>query len=116
MPVIKVWCLPDVGEKRLNVLHQEIVRAVKDIEDIGVKSEKDITCLFPSDMMKYGLGTEIIVEVTGLYEKPERTEKVRQRLAERIGKAVQGQFPNTELVECFVYQFNPAQGHWSSRK
>ena len=81
-----------------------------------MKSEKDITCLFPSDMMKYGLGTEIVVEITGLYEKPDRTEKVRQRLAERIGKAVQGQFPNTELVECFVYQFNPAQGHWSSRK
>ncbi|MEX0919345.1 MAG: hypothetical protein WDZ64_01180 [Parcubacteria group bacterium] len=115
VPVIKVWCLPDTEESKLNELHQEIVRAVVSIEEIGVKSEKDITCLFPTDMMKYGLGTEIIVEATGLYEKPERTDEVRQRLAESIGKAVQRQFPDTELVEVFVHPFNPLQGFWSSK-
>lgn len=116
MPVIKVWCLPDIGESRLNVLHQELVRAVKNVPEIGIKTEKDMTCLFPSDMMKYGLGTEIVIEVTGLYEKPERTEEVRQRLAQEIVDVVRGQFPDTDLIECFVNPFNPTQGFAQSRK
>jgi len=116
MPVIKVWCLPDIGESRLNVLHQELVRAVTSVSELGVKTENDMTCLFPSDMMKYGLGTEIIIEVTGLYEKPERTEAVRQRLAEALVGAVWGQFPETDLIECFVNPFNPSQGFCSHRK
>jgi phenylpyruvate tautomerase PptA (4-oxalocrotonate tautomerase family) len=116
MPVIKVWCLPKSEEEKLNQLHQSIVQAVVSVEELGVKSEKDITCLFPTDMMEYGLGTEIIVEVTGLYEKPDRTDEVRQRLAERIGQAVQEQFPGTKLIECFVYPFKPSQGVWTSRK
>lgn len=116
MPVIKVWCLPKSEEAKLNQLHQNIVRAVVGVEELDVRSEKDITCLFPTDMMEYGLGTEIIVEVTGLYEKPDRTDEVRQRLAERIGQAVQEQFPDTKLIECFVYPFKPSQGVWTSRK
>lgn len=115
MPVIKVWCLPKTEEVELNLLHQSIVCAVINIEEIGVKDEKDITCLFPPDMMSYGLGSEIIVEVTGLNERPERTEIVRQRLAESIGQAVKNQFSETDLVECFIFPFNPFQGFWSSR-
>ncbi len=115
MPVVKVWCLPVADEPKLNELHQSIVRAVASVFELGVKDEMDITCLFPPDMMKYGLGTEIIVEVTGLFAKPERTDEVRQQLAERLGKAVKDLFPGTDLIECFVYPFNPAQGFWTSR-
>lgn len=116
MPVIKVWCLPNIGESRLSLLHQELVRAVKSVEEIGVRTEKEMTCLFPSDMMKYGLGTAIVIEVTGLYEKPERTEEVRQRLAQELVKAVRGQFSDTDLIECFINPFNPSQGFAVSRK
>jgi hypothetical protein len=115
MPVIKVWCLPDIDEPKLNALHKSIVRAVVSVEELGIKDENDITCLFPPDMMKYGLGSEIVVEVTGLFAKPERTDKVRQRLAEQLGQAVKELFPETQLVECFVYPFSPAQGFWTSR-
>lgn len=116
MPIIKLWCLPDIGESRLNALHQELVRAVKNVPELGITSEKDMTCLFPSDMMKYGLGTEVIIEVTGLYEKPERTEEVCQRLARELVDAVRGQLPDTELIECLVNSFNPSQGFAVSRK
>ena len=115
MPVIKVWCLPPSDEQKLNQLHQAIVRAVASIPELNVTNEKDITCLFPSDLMQYGLGTEIIVEISGLYKKPERTDEVRAQLAERVGQAVQQEYPDTELVECFVYSFEPSQGFWSSR-
>lgn len=115
MPVIKVWCLPDIDEPKLNALHKSIVRAVVSVEELGIKDENDMTCLFPPDMMKYGLGAEIVVEVTGLFAKPERTDEVRQQLAERLGQAVKELFPDTQLVECFVYPFSPAQGFWTSR-
>ena len=68
-----------------------------------------MTVLFPTDMMKYGLGTEIIVEVTGLFVKPERTPEVRQRLAEALRCVIRGFFQKA-MVEVFVFPFNPAQG------
>jgi hypothetical protein len=113
MPVIKVWCLPQVEEEKLNELHRGIVAAVVGIEELGLKDETEMTCLFPSDMMKYGLGSEIIVEVTGLSEKPERTASVHERLAWHLGMAVQRLFPKA-TVECFIYPFNPVQGFWRS--
>lgn len=116
MPVIKLWCLPKTEEENLNRIHQSIVRAVASIEEIGVSDEKDITCLFVPDMMQYGLGTEIIVEVTGLFEKPERTDEVRQRLAAALGDVIRDYFPNADLAECFVYPFERKQGYWSSRE
>lgn len=113
MPVIKVWCLPKMTERRLRKLHKEIVTAVVGVEELGLKNETEMTCLFPSDMMSYGLGEEVIVEVTGLFEKPERTEEVRNRLAIALGTTVKMVLPKA-LVECFVHPFNPKQGFWTS--
>lgn len=114
MPVIKAWCLPSgQTEEDLNVLHQSIVKAVVSVAELGIKSQNDITCLFPPDLMKYGLGEEIIIEVGGLYQKPERTKKVRQRLARNIGEAVKELYPKAR-VECFITTFDPSQGFWTS--
>ena len=55
--------------------------------------------------MIYGLGEEIIVEVTGLFMKPERTLEVRKRLAKSIGQRVKELYPNS-MVEVLVYSFN----------
>ena len=73
MPIIKVWCLPaDQNEEQLNTLHKKIVSAVIGIPELELKDENDMTCLFPPDSMKYGLGDEIIVEIE-VFEKPKRT-------------------------------------------
>lgn len=111
MPVIKVWCLPKVGERKLNQVFKGIVSAVESISELGLKGEQSMTVLFPTDMMKYGLGTEIIVEVTGLFVKPERTDGVRQRLAQAIGIVIKEAFPKA-MVECFVFPFDLSQGFW----
>lgn len=114
MPVIKVWCLPaDQSEEKLNDLHQSIVSAVISIPELGLKDENDMTCLFVPDLMSYGLGEEIIVEISGLFEKPERTDEVRQRLAENVGSNVKKLYPDAK-VECFVSSFNPINGFWTS--
>jgi hypothetical protein len=111
MPVVKVWCLPKLSQKKLEYLFVEIVRAVKKFPELNVKGERDMVVLFPTDAMKYGLGSEIIVEVTGLFVKPELTDGVRQRLAQALGITIKGLFPKA-MVECFVYPFDPAQGFW----
>ena len=119
MPVIKVWCLPKMSEEQLKMLHKNIVGAVVDLVDLDLKGD-DINCLFPPDSMSYGLGKEVIIEVTGLFEKPERTEEVRRNLAQALGFVVHAMFLHmhmkASLIECFVYPFNPEQGFWTNRR
>ncbi len=114
MLVIKVWCLPKMTEKQLNELHKSIVAAVASVKELGLKNEAEMTCLFPLDMMFYGPGKGIIIEVTNLSVRPQRAEEVRQRLAMHLGDAVRRMYPNA-LVECLVSSLDPAQGFWSSR-
>jgi len=102
-------------EKDYNALYKAVVDAVVSIHELGIRSEKDITCLFVPDLMSYGLGGEIIVEIGGLFEKPKRTPEARQRLAKSVGSAVKMMHPDA-MVECFITSFNPASGFWTSRE
>ena len=113
MLVIKIWCLPIQGEEKLNNLHRSIVSAVVSINELGLKDEKDMMVLFPSDLMKYGLGKDIIIEISGLSQEKHRTTKVLQRLAEETGKTVKNLYPKAK-VECFIQTFNSKQGFWVS--
>jgi len=114
MPIIKVWCLPaNQTEENLRALHSAIVAAVIEVNELGLKDQNDMTCLFPPDLMKYGLGEEIIIEVTGLFDRPERTDEVRQRLARNVGEAVHLLYPEAK-VECLVATINPVKGFWTS--
>ena len=115
MPIIKIWCLPgSQTEDDLRHLHKEIVEAVVSIPELGLKDETQMVCLFPPDMMKYGLGSEVIVEVSGLFEKPERTPEVRNRLAQNIGEKVKAIYQKA-MVEVLVHPFNPViNGFWKA--
>ena len=114
MPVIKVWCLP-AGETEDNLrrLHQSIVAAVVAVKELGLRGENDMTCLFPSDRMLYGLGEEIVVEISGLFVKPERTSEVLRHLATNVGRAVKWLYRKAK-VECFISSFDSVQGFWTS--
>lgn len=114
MPIIKIWCLPKLDEENLREIHQSVVNAVEKVEVLGLKGESSITTLFPTDMMSYGLGTEVIIEVCGLFVKPERTPAVRNELARNLVESLHGFFPEA-FVECFIQNFDPAQGFWSSK-
>ena len=114
MPIIKVWCLPNQSEELLRQLHQAIVAAAVSIPELKLKSEQDMTCLFPPDQMQYGLGSEIVIEVTGLFARRNRTPQIKKRLARKLGEVVKILYPDSK-VECFVSTFNPRQdGFWSS--
>ena len=117
MLVVKVWCLPNSGENMLNGIHQEIVKAVAGIPELGVKSEADMLTLFPTDMMEYGLGTEILIEVL-CDERPWDSQdgnEMRNKLARNIGTTVQTFFPKAKIY-CIPVIINRMIGYWSSEE
>lgn len=59
---------------------------------------------------------EIIISVEVLFDMPERTQAVRQKLAETIVECVHKRFKNAELIECFVHPFKKEQGLASYKK
>lgn len=113
MLIIKVWCLPQVGEEKLREVHQSIVQAVVSIKELGLTSEKDMTTLFPTDMMQYGLGTEIIVEVSAILVKPNGGEDLRYQLAESLSQAVRQHFPDA-CIGCIVNSCVDTYAIWRS--
>ena len=115
MPVIKVWCLPKLSERRLRGIYKRIVAAVLKVTELRLKDEKSLTVLFPADMMKFGLGEKIIVEVTGLFENDERTAAVRDKLAFYLTVEMRELFPKTR-IECFIYPFNREQGFCQAKE
>jgi hypothetical protein len=120
MPVIKVWCLSPMRdmEDKLRKLYEAIVAAVVEIPELGLKDGRDMTVLFPSDMMQFGLGKDIVVEVDGLFVKPERTREVRQALALSLVDTIWNwdRTQTIQNVECFVRSFDPAKEGFATRK
>jgi hypothetical protein len=122
MPVITVWGLPQhLKSESLNDLNRRLVNAVLGVEELGLTAEKDVTCLFPADMVKHRSGTEIIVQVSGLFSTAERTDEVRQCLANALGEAVEDWwYPaglnDPELIEVFIHPFEQRQGFWCSHQ
>lgn len=111
MLVVKVWCLPpDQSEDVLRRLHLTIVDEVFKIRELGINDENDMVVLFPSDLMKYGLGEEIVIEMTGLLEKPEITDQVCQNLAFNVGARISHWYQNSRVVS-FVQTQNPNRGY-----
>ena len=112
MITIKVWGLPNAIEDKLNRLHKAIVEAVVSISELGFKNEKDMVCLFPADLMKYGLGEEIIIEIDGVPDMPGKNLTVYEQLAQYVGKTVLALYPDA-MVECFVEEFRPS-ARWTN--
>jgi len=97
-------------EDRLKILCESIISTVESIAELGLAGKDAITVLFPSDRMEWGLGDEIIAEVA-IFNKPERTEEVFAKLAEKIGTLLHGNFPGAK-IECFIHPLERSSGFW----
>lgn len=98
MLVVKTWCLPHgLFEEQYRHLHEQIVSAVISVKGLGIKGERDMLNLFPKDLMSYGLGSEIFIEV--LYQHP--NYDIKYRLAKALVEVVKSNFPKA-YVECFI--------------
>lgn len=112
MPVIKAWCLPHPSLQELSDFRHLLINAAESIPELKLKGQDAVTVIFPHSA-SFGFTRGIIVEVTGLFEQPERTPEVCQVLANNIGFMTSKMFP-TAKVECFISLFNPINGFWSS--
>ncbi|CAN5152719.1 hypothetical protein BH11PAT3_BH11PAT3_0740 [soil metagenome] len=116
MPVVRISCLPaDLTEAQLRDLHRAIVIGAVSVPEVGLKDETTMTVLFPSDMMSYGLGTEIIIEViSGVFGEKHLGHKVRSAFADAMVLAVKKFHPQS-MVECFILPHNRTDGFSHSR-
>lgn len=111
MLTIKTWCLPnDLSEEGMNDLHNAIVSAVLSIPETGVKDETEMLNLFPSDLMSYGLGTEIVIEITKV--PLSCNQHIRNSLAKAVGEAVIKMLPKARMLECEAFPVDTSAGRW----
>ena len=109
--IVKIWCLPVLRdplyqEKQLLELHNMIVATTMGIPEFGVQSEKDMLNLFPADMMKYGLGKEILIEVTpfgSLIPHREQWNDARNKLIRGLAERVGLMIHSAEEVLCLIH-------------
>jgi hypothetical protein len=115
MPVVKVWCLPDyLSEKDLRAIHKDIVAGAVSVPEVGVRDETSMTVLFPKDMMSYGLGTEVIIEVTsGAFGERNLGVEVRNRFATAMVHAVLKHIKGV-MIECFILPYRREDGFYQS--
>ncbi|MFA4817554.1 MAG: hypothetical protein WC608_02375 [Parcubacteria group bacterium] len=114
IPTVKVWCLPEgLSEDQLLILHQGIVKVLAGFMETGVKDEGDMLNLFPRDLMTYGLGSEIKVEITDLPQKCD--ERSRYFIAREVGIFV-GKIFSAANIFCTANCVDPEAGIWSFRK
>ncbi len=110
MPILVVYGIPvDTAQKELESFCQNLISAVYMMPELELKPS-DVSVFFPQDLMHSGLGEEIIIFVEGLFEKPERTEDVRQKLAQDLVTVACKYFPRSNLIECLIRPFDPKKG------
>jgi hypothetical protein len=114
-PVLRVWCLPVMPEDKLVQLHKDLVAAAVSIQGLNLKGEEDLITLFPADLMKHGLGSEIYVEYdhTEVYWKCH--DKLPQ-LASKLGNVVKRHLP-TAFVQCEACSEDGRfRAHWTCKQ
>ncbi len=97
-------------EHKILALHEAIVAAVCSIPSTKITGEKEMLNLFPSDLMKYGLGDEIKTEIVDFPREMSACDSYR--LAKIVGEAVKKHFPKAN-VHC-VARPSVIDSHWSS--
>ena len=115
MPVISV---SGTKKSKCVLFRQRAKQLLMDSSELDIKDKRGITCRFLSDAEgDDNPDSAIIIEVIGLFDKPERTPDVKSRLGENLTKLARELFPEVELIQCFVPPFNPETGGFAeSRK
>ncbi|MBT3231054.1 hypothetical protein HN358_04750 [Candidatus Uhrbacteria bacterium] len=119
MPIVKVYGVPNsIDENVLEIFVAGVRNVLPLVTQLGITSE-NVTVFLVPDMLQKGLGEEVCVEVVGLFDKPERSDAVRQRVAIHLAYTVHthlaSHLPQLELIEVLVPKFDQAEsgfGRW----
>ncbi len=117
MPIIKIWgLLPRTKHEHLIALIRSINEIIVNIKPLKL-GEDDISFFFPSDCFPLSLGGELVVEICGLFKKPERTNEVKAELTKKILKAVISfageNVPDCRKVEVFITEIDPDESGYA---
>ncbi len=122
MPIIRVenypndWTLnpvPDETEEarqgKQRKWKSELAYALRNAcvaaEVLGIDKPDDVTVVFGGEQVVES-DRKLVIFIEGLFDKPERTKEVRDRLAERLGKATREPLPLGWHAEVLVKRFN----------
>lgn len=106
MPIIKVLGMPpDVDKTELVKLIGWIQEAVLKVPVLNIPA-KEVFVFFPPDLVTEDLGEELIAEIGGLFERPERTAKVlddlRHAVCVPMAIFAQRHLPQCKTVEAYI--------------
>lgn len=125
MPVLTVsgLGLRDYKPNDLLRLESNLKSVIVSDPVLGLRAEQ-ITVHFPIDLIgaTFEAGAEryqrdVIISITCLFDRPERTPEVRRALAESVQREVRhfveevGGFTAHGAIECFVHPFNLSDGY-----
>jgi len=112
-PIVKVFLVPgEWKEKQLQDCFDELVAAAKTVPVMRVSSEEDIIVLFPKDLMRKGLGTEVVIEVS-LNFYPGLGDTQKRDVAYAMWRVMQDFLPKAH-IQCTVSTFETVHGYFES--
>lgn len=120
MPVVIVYGLTDQIQAGLrNGLRYRVAHAVASIPELNLAPDLVDVFLHLEDD-RHGITRTVVAFVEGLFEKPERTPEVRQRLAASVGEAIvtwlrADPATNHQLVEVLIKRFDPERDGFFSQ-
>lgn len=83
---VQIWPLPPLTEKELQQLLSDILVACNK-SPLKTRSEEEVVIGFNKDLMEYGLGTDLVIDVGYPYSNPD-SEDDCFKTASEIGEAV----------------------------
>lgn len=122
MPIVTIKGIPKAFHD--TPMYRNGVRAIREgvvsIRELELKTD-DVSIFVQSDMPEGGFGEEIIVEVSRLFRKKNRTKVVRQKLADKIAAVVTDSMmrflENCQRVEVFIDRpFDPEKDGFATNK
>lgn len=106
MPVLTIKGVPNTTNVHaLEDLIEELAASVG--RTLGI-SYSEISIFLPADLVQHCLGEELVCDVDGLFQKPERTPDVRKETFDAIALAL-GVFAKEHLPQCRKVEVIPAR-------
>lgn len=130
MPVLHVQglAIPQFSREDLLRLKQNLKSVVASNQALNITSDHvtvfidvDATNGLPGvDFLEEIKQDDVVIDVMGLFDKPERTPEIRAGLARSIVEEVRhfieevGEFAVHGIIECLIHPFDPKNGYASS--